>query len=133
MLIRLPISETEFSVKVFVSLPEGYEDYTMNLSIAAGTCNAVIPGGILEDEVEVTAQFTNHQSLAVGEVMMLKERVEVLEPEPELKVEVEPEPEAEVKDEGDPDEVGPFFAPKADLVEDQEEDIGEVDDPWSNE
>lgn len=79
MLIHLPQSSLYHSIKLFVYLPEGFDNFTSHVSVANGVDEIVLPDGCSEEFVKVTARFTDHRSLPVGETMILKES----EPEPE--------------------------------------------------
>ncbi len=97
MKVHLPQSEEFHSIKLRVELLDPHEDFTAHVTVANGVGEFALPEGIDEDDVRVTARYTDHRSEQVGERMVLKEAV-VREPEPE--------PEPEVKDEDAPVEAG---------------------------
>ncbi|KKK51750.1 hypothetical protein LCGC14_3111830 [marine sediment metagenome] len=74
MRVLLPQSTEYFSLRLFVTMPG--DDYTCTATIANAFEEIVLPDGVCEDQVGVTARFTDHRSKEVGELIVVKEVVE---------------------------------------------------------
>jgi len=111
MLIHLPQSALYHSIKLFVHLPEGFDNFTSHVSVANGVDEIVLSDGCPEEFVEVTARFTDHRSLPVGDIMVLKEakhEEKFDEDDPvEADEKVDSSPSAEVVDEAADKKVKP--------------------------
>jgi len=74
MRVTLPQSAEYFSLRLYVAMPGN--DYIRTATVANQFEEIALPDGICEDQVGVTARFTDHRSKEAGELIVVKEAIE---------------------------------------------------------